>query len=344
MMDAVRKLDDSRMVICAVDAPGDSTVYDYLDAIGINYNLHKYDELHEKYPDKMIFASECCATGTTRDWYYDDAPNKGYINAFDKDTNHWFMGRENTWKFFGERDWIVGAYQWTAFEHRGECVWPRLSSQSGAIDLYLQKKDAFYQNQSLFIEDRPILHLLPHWNFEGREGEAIQVGAYTNCDEVELFLNGVSQGRKAVERFASARWMVAYEPGELVVVAYKDGKAVLEDKRITTGKAQALVLKQENDNVEANGQDIVLLSCYCVDENGLEVPTATPYVSFTTNSLGTVVGTGSDICDHNSVTDTDRRMRAGKISVAVQVGTEKGDLKVYAEADGLQSAMLLIEL
>ena len=161
---------------------------------------------------------------------------------------------------------------------------------------------------------------------------------------MELFLNGVSQGLKAVERFASARWMVAYEPGELVVVAYKDGKAVLEDKRITTGKAQALVLKQENDNVEANGQDIVLLSCYCVDENGLEVPTATPYVSFTTNSLGTVVGTGSDICDHNPVTDTDRRMRAGRISVAVQVGKTTGDLKVYAEADGLQSAMLLIEL
>lgn len=344
MMDAVRKLDDTRMVICAVDAPGDSTVYDHLDAIGINYNLNKYDELHAKYPEKMIFASECCATGTTRGWYYDDAPKKGYINAFDKDTNHWFMGRENTWKFFGERDWIVGAYQWTAFEHRGECVWPRLSSQSGAIDLYLQKKDAFYQNQSLFIEDRPILHLLPHWNFEGREGEEIQVGAYTNCDEVELFLNGVSQGRKEVERFASARWMVTYEPGELLAVGYHDGAQVIEDKRVTTGKTYALVLKQENYNVEANGQDMVLVTCSCVDENGLEVPTAAPYVSFTTNSLGTVVGTGSDICDHNPVTDTDRRMRAGRISVAVRVGTVKGDLKVYAEADGLRAAVLHIDL
>ena len=344
MMDKVRKLDDSRMVICAVDAPGDSTVYDYLDAIGINYNLHKYDELHEKYPDKMIFASECCATGTTRGWYYDDAPNKGYINAFDKDTNHWFRGRENTWKFFGERDWIVGAYQWTAFEHRGECVWPRLSSQSGAVDLYMQKKDAFYQNQALFINDRPILHLLPHWNFEGREGEEIQVGIYTNCDEVELFLNGVSQGRKRIVRFESARWMVEYEPGELCAVGYHEGVQVIEDKRVTTGKPYALVLKQENHNVEANGQDMVLLTCSCVDEHGLEVPTAAPYVSFTTNLLGKVVGTGSDICDHNPVTDTNRRMRAGKISVGVQVGNNSGTLKVYAEADGLQTAMLLIEI
>ncbi len=344
MMDVVRKLDDTRMIICAVDAPGDSTVYDHLDAIGINYNLNKYDELHEKYPDKMIFASECCATGTTRGWYYDDAPKKGYINAFDKDTTHWFRGRENTWKFFGEREWIVGAYQWTAFEHRGECVWPRLSSQSGAIDLYLQKKDAFYQNQSLFIQDRPILHLLPHWNFEGREGDEIQVGTYTNCEEVELFLNGMSQGRKKVERFGNARWMVVYHPGTILAVGYNNGVPVIEEKCMTTKRPYALVLKQENHNITANGQDMVLLSCYCIDQDGLEVPTATPFVRFTTNSYGTIVGTGSDICDHHPVTDTDRRMRAGRISIVVQAGKQAGMLKVYAEADGLYTAMTEVEL
>lgn len=344
MMHEVRKLDDTRFVMAAVDAPGESTVYEELDVIGINYNLNKYDEIHEKFPDKMIFASECCATGTTRGWYYDDAPNKGYINAFDKDTNNWFMGRANTWKFFAERDWIVGAYQWTAFEHRGECVWPRLSSQSGAIDLYMQKKDAFYQNQSLFIEDRPILHLLPHWNFEGREGDEIEVGAYTNCDEVELFLNNVSLGRKTVEKYGNPRWMVVYEPGTIKAVAYKNGKEVIQESKTTTGKAVALKLKQENMNVEANGRDMVLLSCYCVDEEGREVPTAAPYVRFTVNKLGKIVGTGSDICDHNSVTDTDRRMRAGRISVAVQVGETEGTLKIYAEADGLQTAVLDIDL
>ena len=185
---------------------------------------------------------------------------------------------------------------------------------------------------------------MPHWNFEGREEDEIQVGEYTNCDEVELFLNGVSQGRKTVERFGSARWLVNYQPGEIVAVAYQDGKAVLEDKCVTTGKPYALVLKQENDNVQANGQDIALISCYCVDENGREVPTATPFVRFTTNTLGEIVGTGSDICDHTSVTSTDRRMRAGRISVAVQVGTVKGDLKVYAEADDLRMAVLNIKV
>ena len=138
--------------------------------------------------------------------------------------------------------------------------------------------------------------------------------------------------------------MVEYEPGELYAVGYHNGVQVIEDKRVTTGKPYALVLKQENHNVEANGQDMVLLTCSCVDEHGLEVPTAAPYVSFTTNLLGKVVGTGSDICDHNPVTDTDRRMRAGKISLVVQVGNNSGTLKVYAEADGLQAAMLPIEI
>ncbi len=344
MMDVVRKLDGTRMVMAAVDKPANSTVYADLDAIGVNYNLHIYDDLHEQYPEKMIFASECCATGTTRGWYYDDAPEQGYINAFDKDTNTYFRGREYTWKFMRERDWVVGGYQWAGFEHRGECVWPRLSSQSGAIDLYLQKKDAFYQNQSLWIEDRPILHLLPHWNFEGREDEEILVGAYTNCDEVELFLNGESLGRKTVEYLGHARWMVPYQPGTLSAIGYNNGEKVIEDQRVTTGEPYALVLEQENMDVKANGQDIVLFSCYCIDENGLEVPTATPFVRFAANRLGTVVGTGSDICDHNPVTDTQRRMRAGRISVAVQVKETVGDLKVYAEAEGLKSAVAQVVL
>ena len=93
-----------------------------------------------------------------------------------------------------EREWVLGAYQWIAFEHRGETVWPRLCSQSGAIDLYLQKKDAFYQNQTHWIEDRPLVHLLPHWNFKGLEGETVSVWAYTNCSELELFLNGKRLG------------------------------------------------------------------------------------------------------------------------------------------------------
>lgn len=115
-----------------------------------------------------------------------------------------------------ERDWIFGAYQWAAFEHRGETVWPRLCSVSGAIDLFLQKKDAFYQNMSHWIE-KPMVHLLPHWNFEGREGEVITVCAYTNCQELELFLNGKSLGKRQIEKYGHGEWKVEYQPGTLAV-------------------------------------------------------------------------------------------------------------------------------
>ncbi|MDD6735855.1 MAG: glycoside hydrolase family 2 TIM barrel-domain containing protein, partial [Clostridiales bacterium] len=145
----IRKLDKTRPVMCALsERPEETTFLDNCDVIGINYNLNKYDAIHEQNPQKMIFASECCASGTTRGWYFDDCPEKGYINAIDKDPDSWFAGRERTWKFFSSRKWIAGGFQWIAFEHRGECLWPRLCSQSGAIDMFMQKKDAFYQNQS----------------------------------------------------------------------------------------------------------------------------------------------------------------------------------------------------
>ncbi len=344
MMARVKQLDDSRLVIAAVDIPSKSLVYGELDAVGINYNLDKFDSAHELYPKKPVFASECCATASTRGWYYEDNPDKGYYSAFDKDSNTWFRGRENTWKFYKERPWIMGSYQWISVEHRGECVWPRLSSQSGAIDLYFQKKDAYYLNQAHWIENRPILHLLPHWNWKGYEGEDIRVGAYTNCDEVELFLNGKSQGRHVIEKYGHGEWQVPYEAGELRAVGYQNGVVVADDKKVTTGTATKLCLKAENQVTRANGKDVILVSCYCEDENGMEVPTADPYVSFATNGLGNIVGTGSDICDHTPVTLTERKMRAGRISVAIQVGKTSGILKLYADASGLKSAAIKINL
>ena len=345
MMSRIRKLDNSRVVMTAVcHTPEVATVYDELDAIGINYNLNRYDEVHEKYPEKAIFASECCASSTTRGWYDDTVFATGYISAYDKDSaDLWFLGREKTWKFLREREWVLGGYQWIAFEHRGETTWPRLCSQAGAIDLYLQKKDAFYQNLSHWT-DEPMVHLMPHWNFEGREGEKLRVVAYTNCDELELFLGGKSLGRKAIEKYGHGEWQVAYEPGKILVNAYRDGKLVATDFKETTGKAVALKLRLDNKVDGANGRDAAIVTCYCVDAEGREVPNAAPYVRFHCNTLGKIVGTGSDVCDHNPVPDTARQMRAGRIGVALQVGSTKGELKLYAEADNLASAWLSIEL
>lgn len=344
LIERIRQLDNSRYIVCAVsNNPEKATIFEDLDVIGINYNHHQFEEIHKKYPEKMMIASECCATSTTRGWYYDDNPQKGYYNAIDKDTNEWFIGREHMWKFFKKNPWIAGGYQWIAFEHRGECYWPRICSQAGAIDLFMQKKDAFYQNQSLFISDRPVIHLLPHWNFEGLEGESIRVVAYTNCDEAELFVNGKCFGKRVIDKPGHAEWQVPYEKGTIKVIGLNGGKPVAEDSRTTTEKPVRLMLKLENE-AEANGRDIALVSCFCVDEDGREVPNASPYVKFTSNSLGTIVATGSDVCDHIPPKCSDRQMRAGRISVAVLAGEKAGVLKLYAEAENLKSAVLDIEL
>lgn len=340
----IRRFDTSRPVTSAVsNDPHIAPVLDELDIIGVNYNLDRYEEIHKKYPDKAIFASECCATSTTRGYYHDDSKERGYMRSYDHDTDSWFRGRENTYSFLSQYDWFAGGFQWAGFEHRGETVWPRLCSQAGAIDLFLQKKDAFYQNQSFWLE-QPVLHLLPHWNHEGREGETIKVWAYTNCDETELFLNGKSLGRIKTGRFEHGEWKVEYESGVLEAAGYINGAEAVRDRIETTGKAVSLNLRLDNEISKANGCDIAVVTCYCTDSEGRIVPDASPFVSFNSNGLGKIIATGSDVCDHTPVTSLDRRMRAGLCTAAVKVGKTAGTLKVYASAQGLKSARLDIEL
>lgn len=312
----IRKLDYTRPITAAEDrTPDKSTIYDECDAVGINYNLGIYDAVHKMRPDKPIFASECCATGTTRDWNFDTAVS-GRIRDKDRDTNNWFLGREKTYKFLRERAYVFGCYQWAAVEHRGEAAWPRVCSCSGALDLFLQKKGAFYQNKSHWTKD-PMAHIVPHWNFKGLEGREIPVTVYTNCEELELFLNGKPLGKRQIEKYGHGEWSVEYIPGTLEVKGYIGGKEVCGDKRVTTGRPAALKLTQDND-FTANGSDIALFTCECVDENGLTVPDAAEYVRFSVSAPAKIIGTGSDNCDHNNVANTDRKMYMGKIRIAIK--------------------------
>ena len=332
----VHKLDTTRPVITANDrTPSECTVYEENDLVGVNYNLQMFDMLHEKFPHKAILSTENCAAGTSRGWYESDCGELGRISAYDHDINHWFRGRENTWRFFRERPWIMGGFQWIGFEYRGEATWPRVCSVSGAIDLYLLRKDAFYQNQSLW-SDKPMIHLLPHWNYPHRIGKTIKVWAYTNADEAELFLDGESLGRQHIEQPGHGEWQVVYQPGRLEAVAYKDGVEIARDVQETTGRPVALQLTAENaQDVRGNGTDVLLLTCRCVDDAGRVVPDAAPTVQFHTAGVGNVIGTGSDNADHVPVNSPIRKMYAGAISVAVKMQNTSGTLRVTAEADGL---------
>lgn len=340
----VRRLDPTRPVTSASDAnPEKVKCFNAQDIIGVNYNLNGLDALHEKFPDKMIFSSENCATGSTRGWYYDTNTKLQYYKAYDSAPNNYFGGRMNTWKTLMEREWIAGGYQWAAIEHRGECVWPRLCSISGAIDLFLQRKDAFYHNQSLW-SDKPMVHILPHWNLPDRKGEEIDVWAYTNCEQLELFYNGESQGIKDIEKYGHGEWKLVYNPGEVVVKGYIGGKEVASDRVATTGKPVALKLEMQTEALFASQFDAAIINCYCVDADGNRVPDAAVTVSFNCSEIGVVAATGSDYCDHNPISETTRKMRAGVVAALVKSTGKEGVLKVYANAEGLEPARLEINV
>lgn len=243
-----------------------------------------------------------------------------------------------------ERPWLAGEFQWAGIEHRGEATWPRLCSASGACDLYLIKKDAFWQNKSHWTTE-PMIHVLPHWNLQGREGETIPVWVYHNCEEVELVQDGRSLGKQKAEPFGHAEFPVVYQPGEIVAVGYRNGRVVCEEHRVTSGLAVALRLELMNgDDLSPNGCDLAVVHCTCQDGEGRDVPDASPFVSFTTNGLGVVVGSGSDNADPIPPQHADRRMWAGVCVCAVRVGRVAGTLRVYAHAGGLKPGCLEILL
>lgn len=349
LMAEVESLDKTRVVTSAVsNDPEVATVFDLLDVIGINYNFPIYEKIRKTYPEKPLISSENCATGTTRGWYYDDCAQKGYRSAYDKDTDSWFRSREHTWKCISAQSYIMGGYQWTAFDHRGETVWPRLCSASGAIDMYMQKKDAFYQNQSFWIKE-PMIHMLPHWDIEAYENQNVKVWAYTNCQEAELLINGKSYGRQTIEPYFHAEWNVPYEKGRAEVIGYIDGTEAARDIKETSKEPKRLMLRLEN-KIKKTG-DVAIVTCYTLDEDGRFVANATPTVEFFTNKLGRVVSTGSDNTDHRPIAEPTRKMWEGYISVAIGINTnngcyvdEKGAIRLYARAEGLEPAMLEIRI
>jgi len=335
MYAAAKKLDSTRPITAAADRKPDSaTVYDFCDIVGVNYNFQSYEPLRRRFPEKPIIASEHSATGTTRCWYDPTVPALGRVNGYDHDTDDYFRSREFYWQFIHDRPWIMGGMQWIAFDFRGASGWPRLCSAAGAVDMYLQKKDAFYQNQS-FWSDTPMIHLLPHWNHHGEEGRTIKVYAYTNCESAELFLNGESLGKVDLTPVRHAEWDVVYKPGKLEAVGYQNGQIVARDVEETTKEPSGLVLRAENAD-DVGPYELVVLSCFAVDEDGKEVKNAEiERISFFAEEGAVVVATGSDNTDHVPPHITQRRMYGGRVSVLVRL-SKKGNAVVYATSYGLQ--------
>lgn len=331
----VHELDPTRVVSAAVNGNNEKGVSLGLDIIGFNYNLSFPDGYHKKNPGKKIYGSETSSAISTRGVYSTDKL-RNTVNSYDG-VVPWGETPEDWWTFYGTREWEAGGYAWTGFDYRGEPTpygWPSINSQFGIVDMCGFPKDYFYYYKAWWRQE-PSLHLFPHWNFEGREGEEIPVWVYSNLDQVELFVNGMSAGSQKVPRLGHVQWKVKYQPGAIEARASKDGKIVLTEKRETTGPTVAVRLTADRTEIDADGEDVAVLKVEALDKEGRPVPTANNLISFKIAGEGTVIGVGNG--DPNcleSDKEPKRSLFNGLAQVIVQSTKRPGEIRIEAVKEG----------
>jgi beta-galactosidase len=294
MVARAHELDPTRLCTAAVNGNWNSGFSIPLDVEGFNYNLKDIDPYRKSHPTKPIVGSETASTISTRGIYSTDKL-RNWVSAYDSNHTDWAELAEEWWKFYAAREWLAGGFAWTGFDYRGEPTpygWPSINSQFGIVDMCGFPKDNFYYYKAWWGQE-PVLHLFPHWNWEQREGEPISVWVHSNLDEVELFLNGNSQGSQKVQPLTHLDWKVKYEPGVLEARGSKDGKVVLVEKRETTGKPESIRLTADRIEIDANGEDIALVRVEVLDKEGRPLPTADNTISFRVKGAGELIGVGN---------------------------------------------------
>jgi beta-galactosidase len=290
-----KEIDPTRPTTVAISGGwggGSSTA---IDVMGYNYISHgNTDQHHRQYPLQPGLGTEECAFTQTRGIYFDDRPNC-HLRAYDWVPNDWGASLERGWTYYAERPYLAGMCVWTGFDYRGEpnpFGWPAISSQHGILDLCGFSKDGFYYCQAWW-KDEPVLYVFPHWNWPGREGQEISVWAHSNCDEVELFLNGRSLGRKTMNKNSHLEWPVKYAPGTLFARGYKAGKEILSTKVETTGDPVSIRLVPDRPTIKADGADVSVIAVNVNDAPGRMVPTATNTITFEITGPGKIIGVGN---------------------------------------------------
>lgn len=296
MQDVAHQADPTRLCTLAVNAGsyGDFGIFSALDVKGFNYHYESMDAYHAAFPKALILGTEQASTIGTRGTYTNDA-SRGYVSAYDDHNPRWGCSAEEWWSYFGPRPWASGGFDWTGFDYRGEPTpyqWPCISSHFGILDTCGFPKDNFWYYQSWWTTNI-VLHLLPHWNWPGREGQEISVRALSNCQEVELFLNGQSLGRQKMKKYSELKWMVKYEPGTLSAKGYNDGKLVAETKVETTGEPAAIELAPDRSTINADGEDVSAVAVSVTDAQGRVVPVASNLIHFALSGPGRIIGVGN---------------------------------------------------
>ncbi|MCL2741093.1 MAG: DUF4982 domain-containing protein, partial [Oscillospiraceae bacterium] len=355
LTDEVRALDPTRPVTLAVvflDDKGWTEGLDEamlplcggLEVMGFNYTHAFWDKYREAFPRQPIVVTEASSGLRTRGGY---ASDEGRCVVFamgeaKPESRH----AEEQWKAVAESPYMSGIFLWTGFDYRGEpvpCTWPAVSSQFGVMDTCGFAKDNFFYYKSWW-SDEAVLHIFPHWDWPGCEGRPIDVYCYSNCGEVELFVNGRSQGRKAMERNCLLKWEgVAYEPGVLRAEGVRGGVKLACERR-TSGAPARVMVTPERARLKADGQDVSMVTVSVVDEGGAVVPTAGNLIRFEVGGEGRLLGTGNgDPADHMPDRGGCRRAYCGLAQIIVQAGTKAGTVRILAHADGLYPGEASIE-
>lgn len=374
LQDIVHEEDHTRLGSLGMNNAGAETPFiPIVDMIGLNYQGEgkgygppTFQEFRDAFPDKMIFSTESSSVVSSRGTYMFPVtdknshiveangtgtdPDKGYVSAYELYAVEWGASPDKVFASQDEFPYVAGEFVWTGWDYIGEPT-PYGSSRSsyfGIIDLAGFPKDRFYLYQARWNPEVRMAHILPHWNWPDREGEVTPVHVFSSGDEAELFVNGESQGRKERGEFEYRfRWDdVVYEPGEVRVVAYKDGEEWAEETIRTTGEAAALEVTTYRDRTDlaADGEDLLFVSVSVVDAEGDVVPDAEPTVAFSVDGPGEIVTTDNgDPTDFNPFPETERRAFAGKALAIVRAERGgSGELTVKAEADGVEGGAVTV--
>ncbi len=357
----VRSLDNTRPVTSACDHPTPDNFIiksGALDLVGYNYHQYMYEKFLKDFPVQKFIGTETTSALATRGsydfpadsirrWPKDNVPMNSDLScsAFDNCSAPWGSTHEETWKLIKKHDYLSGMFIWTGFDYLGEPTpygWPARSSYFGIMDLCGFPKDAFYMYQSEWTT-KPVLHVFPHWNWT--PGKMVDVWAYSNAGEVELFLNGKSLGvKKKVGDDLHLSWKVAFEPGVLKAVSRTNGVEVLVEEVKTAGVPARIVLSADRNKIKSNGKDLSYITVKVVDKDGVVVPDAENLINFEVKGGGNLVGVdnGSPISMESFKADH-RKAFHGMALVVIKSKDKSETIVLNATSEGLTAASVEIQ-
>lgn len=375
MQDTAHKLDPDRPVTYAMNCHWLNIAQCHddagfrLDLYGTNYVCREpydndgvmYSDFHEQFPDWPMLASESGGSAAVRGVYahgeldveHQDSPiwsnpeRKDLVSAYNETMTPWGSTIQDTWHDCASRPYVAGTFLWTGFDYRGETYpmkYPAVITGYGLMDLCGFLKDSYHYYRAWWTPE-PTLHLFPHWNWAGKEGEPIDVVCYTNTAEAELWVSGVSQGRQQVEVNGFPKWRVPFAPGKIEAVGYDAaGNETVRQAIETTGPASTVTLAADRTAYTADGKDVAVITVAAQDEQGRFVPTAQDALSFEIDGPATILGVGNgNPISHELDRATERKLFNGLAQVLVQLTRDAGTVCLTTRGGGLADASITFE-